>query len=77
MSEASGVSRRGLQVVNGLIGLAAAGLVGPPSRLLVGFTLLEVLGAPALYWQHRVAVSTRWSHGAAGGHRLGKEAAAG
>lgn len=32
--------------------------VGSPSELLLGFTVLEVLGAPALiYWQHRVAAS--------------------
>ena len=33
-------------------------VVGSPSELLMGFTLLEVVGAPLLvYWQHRVAVS--------------------
>jgi len=31
-------------------------VVGAPSEFLVGFTLLEVAGAPLLvYWQHRVA----------------------
>jgi hypothetical protein len=33
-------------------------IVGSPSGLLIGFTILEVLGAPLLVcWQHRVAVS--------------------
>lgn len=33
-------------------------VVGSPSEFLIGFTVLEVVGAPLLvYWQHRVAVS--------------------
>lgn len=32
-------------------------LLGSPSELLIGFTILEVVGAPVLvYWQHKVAV---------------------
>jgi hypothetical protein len=34
--------------------------VGSPSGLLVGFTVLEVIGAPLLvWWQHRVALAGR------------------
>lgn len=33
-------------------------VVGSPSELLIGFTILEVVGAPLLvYWQYRLAVS--------------------
>ena len=40
-----------------LISLAG---VGSPSHRLLGFTVLEVIGAPLLiYWQHRVALSHR------------------
>lgn len=38
-----------------LISVAAA---GSPSNLLVGFTILEVIGAPLfIWWQHRVALT--------------------
>lgn len=42
--------------VGRLISLAA---VGSPSSLLIGFTVIEVIGAPGfIYWQHRLAQSS-------------------
>jgi hypothetical protein len=65
-------------LLGGVGRLVSAAAVGPPSRLLVGFAVLEVVGAPALiYWQHRVAVSTRQPRGAAGGHEREKDVAGG
>ena len=45
--------------VGGVGRLISWQVVGSPSKLLIAFTLLEVVGAPLLvYWQHRVAVSS-------------------
>lgn len=61
------MSRRLLQIINGVVGLVTVGLgtvqmfFGVSSPLYApanGFTILEVIGAPLLvYWQHQVAVS--------------------
>lgn len=48
--------------IGGVGRLLSLASVGAPSTLLVGFTLLEVVGAPFfVYWQHRVASDPRWS----------------
>jgi hypothetical protein len=45
-------------LLGGIGRLISVAAVGSPSHLLVGFTLLEVIGAPVLiYWQHQVAIS--------------------
>jgi len=47
-------------LLGGIGRLASVVAVGSPSNLLVGFTVLEVIGAPVcVYWQHRVAVAAR------------------
>lgn len=47
-------------LLGGLGRLVSVAAVGSPSPLLLGFTLLEVIGAPLLvYWQHRVALAHR------------------
>ena len=44
--------------LGGLGRLVSWPIAGSPSDLLIAFTVLEVIGAPALvYWQSRVAVS--------------------
>jgi hypothetical protein len=45
-------------LLGGIGRVISVAAVGSPSRLLVAFTLLEVIGAPVLiYWQHQLAVS--------------------
>lgn len=47
-------------VLGGIGRLISAATLGAPSNLLLGFTLLEVIGAPAfIYWQHRIACRAR------------------
>lgn len=45
-------------MLGGIGRLVSVAIVGSPSHLLVGFTVLEVVGAPVLmYWQYRIAAS--------------------
>jgi len=47
-------------VVGGVGRLVSAALVGSPSGLLVGVTILEVIGAPLIvHWHQRVAMAAR------------------
>ena len=46
-------------LLGGIGRLISVAAVGSPSVLLVGFTILEVIGAPLfIYWQHCVATRT-------------------
>jgi len=46
--------------LGGIGRLLSIGMVGAPPLPFVGFTLLEVIGAPLfVYWQHRVAAADR------------------
>jgi hypothetical protein len=46
-------------LLGGVGRLVSVAVVGSPSDLVVGFTVVEVVGAPVLmYWQHRVAAAS-------------------
>jgi hypothetical protein len=47
-------------LLGGLGRLISAAVVGSPSKLLIAFTVLEVIGAPLfIFWQHRLALSAQ------------------
>jgi hypothetical protein len=51
-----------LMIALGGIGrLVSMLLVGPPLVPFIGFTVLEIVGAPLfIWWQYRVAITERW-----------------